>query len=76
MLLQLVGAAAMLAGGTWAMGPWFLLAAGVVLLVVPELLERPRRDEDDDQVAGPRAVPADLGLPERAPRRERRRRSA
>lgn len=47
-LLQLVGAVAALVGGTWALGPWFLLAAGVVLLVVPELLERPRRPGRDE----------------------------
>lgn len=56
MLLQLVGAAAVLVGGTWAMGPWFLLAAGVVLLVVPELLDHParERDVDGDEVASRR----------------------
>lgn len=47
MLLQLVGALAALVGGTWALGPWFLLCAGVALLVVPELLERPRASEDE-----------------------------
>lgn len=48
MLLQLVGALAALVGGTWALGPWFLLAGGLVLLVVPELLDRPAREQDVD----------------------------
>ncbi len=52
MLLQLVGALAALVGGTWALGPWFLLAAGVVLLVVPELLER--RPAATDEVSSRR----------------------
>lgn len=76
MVLQLVGALAVLVGGTWALGPWFLLAGGVVLLVVPELLERPRAGEDDDVEAGPRAVPDNPEVPARAGRRERRRRAS
>lgn len=76
MLLQLVGAAAMLVGGTWALGPWFLLVAGVVLLVVPELLERPDDVAEGEAPAGPRSVLPSPGVPERVSRRERRRRAA
>lgn len=68
MVLQLVGAMAVLVGGTWALGPWFLLGGGVVLLVAPELLGRPRpAPAGDDEQAGPRAA---------LPNRERRRRAA
>lgn len=47
-LLQLLGALAALVGGTWAMGPWFLLFAGLVLVVAPELLSRPRPGRTDE----------------------------
>lgn len=70
LVLQLLGAVAMLVGGTWALGPWFLFGGGAVLLVVPELLERPVKDGSE---AGPRAVPSE---PVRSGRRERRRRAA
>jgi hypothetical protein len=68
MLVQLVGAVAVLVGGTWAMGPWFLLVAGAVFLVVPELLERPAKAP-----GGPRAVQEVPAVPGW---RERRRRAS
>lgn len=75
MLVQLVGAAAVLAGGTWAMGPWFLLVAGVVFLVVPELLERSTRASDEAGTP-PRAVPDYPEIPVRAGWRDVWRRSS
>lgn len=51
-LLQLVGVLCAVVGGTWALGPWFLLGAGLALLVVPELLDarsRRRTDEPDEE---------------------------
>jgi hypothetical protein len=83
--VQLVGAAALLVGLTWALGPWALAAGGLVLLVVPELLERPGRSAEDvgesaEWEAGkaprPRPTLPDPGIPERVSRRERRRRAA
>lgn len=36
---QLLGYLLAVAGGTWLWGPWALVAGGVVLLVVPEIVE-------------------------------------
>lgn len=38
-VVQLVGVALVVAGGVWLFGPWALLVAGVLLVVVPELIE-------------------------------------
>lgn len=38
-LAQLVGFLVALAGGTWLFGPWVLVAGGLVLLIVPEIVE-------------------------------------
>lgn len=70
-VLQLFGVVCAVVGGTWAVGPWFLLAAGVVLLVVPELAE-PRRREPAPGPVGLAPGPADVPERLRPRRRERR----
>jgi hypothetical protein len=46
MVTQLVGLVLLVGGLTWLLGPWALVAAGLALLVVPELLEARRTARD------------------------------
>lgn len=45
-VVQLVGLVLLIVGLTWIAGPWVLVAAGLALLVVPELLEGRRAARD------------------------------
>jgi hypothetical protein len=51
MWIQLAGLVLLLAGVTWLLGPWVLVTAGVLLLVVPELVDGRGRGARADEEA-------------------------